>query len=75
MAKEFKLPDLGEGVESGEVARVLVSEGDQIEAEQTILELETDKALVEVPAPAPGKILSVQVEDGDTVPVGAVLIT
>ena len=75
MAKEFKLPDLGEGVESGEVARVLVSEGDQIEAEQTILELETDKALVEVPSPAAAKVVSVQVKDGDTVPVGAVLIT
>lgn len=75
MAKEFKLPDLGEGVESGEVARVLVSEGDQIEAEQTILELETDKALVEVPSPEAGKVVSVQVKDGDTVPVGAVLIT
>jgi pyruvate dehydrogenase E2 component (dihydrolipoamide acetyltransferase) len=75
VAKEFKLPDLGEGVESGEVARVLVSEGDQIEAEQTILELETDKALVEVPSPEAGKVVSVQVKDGDTVPVGAVLIT
>jgi pyruvate dehydrogenase E2 component (dihydrolipoamide acetyltransferase) len=75
VVKEFKLPDLGEGVESGEVARVLVSEGDQIEAEQTILELETDKALVEVPSPAAGKVIAVQVKDGDTVPVGALLIT
>ncbi len=75
VAKEFKLPDLGEGVESGEVTRVLVSQGDRIEADQTILELETDKALVEVPAPASGKIVSVDVKEGDTVPVGAVLIT
>ena len=45
MAKEFKLPDLGEGIESGNVARVLVSEGDLVQADQTLLELETDKAV------------------------------
>ena len=74
MAKAFKLPDLGEGIESGDVARVLVSEGDQISVDQPILELETDKALIEVPSSLAGKIVSINVKEGDSVPVGAVLI-
>ncbi len=74
MAKEFKLPDLGEGIESGDVARVLVSEGDQIHVDQPVLELETDKALIEVPSSFAGKIVSINVKEGDSVPVGTVLI-
>ncbi len=75
MAKEFKLPDLGEGIEAGDVVRVLVSEGDQIEVDQGILELETDKALVEVPSPFAGTVVSLNVKEGDRVPAGTVLIT
>lgn len=75
MASEFKLPDLGEGVEAGDVVRVLVSVGDLIEVDQAVLELETDKALVEVPSPFAGKVISVNVKEGDKVPVGAVLMT
>ena len=75
MASEYKLPDLGEGIESGDVARVLVSEGDVIGAEQIVLELETDKALIEVPSPFAGKVVSVNVKEGDRVPVGGLLIT
>jgi len=75
VASEFKLPDLGEGVEAGDVVRVLVSEGDLIEADQAVLELETDKALIEVPCPFAGTVASVDVKEGDKVPVGAVLIT
>ena len=75
MAKAFKLPDLGEGIESGDVARVLVSEGDQVQVDQTLIELETDKALIEVPSPFSGKVLSVNVKQGDTVAVGALLVT
>jgi len=75
VAKEFKLPDLGEGIESGNVARVLVSEGDLVQADQTLLELETDKALIEVPSPRAGKVISIKVKQGDKVPVGTLLVT
>lgn len=75
MATEFKLPDLGEGVEAGDVVSLLVSEGDTIEKEQGVLELETDKALIEVPSDVAGKVTKIHVSAGDRVPVGEVLIT
>ena len=75
MATEFKLPDLGEGVEAGDVVSVLVSEGDQIEVDQGIVELETDKALIEVPSSLAGTVTKVHVGPGDHVPVGEVLVT
>ena len=75
MATEFKLPDLGEGVEAGDVVSVLVAEGDQIEKEQGVVELETDKALIEVPSSVAGKVSKIHVSAGDKVPVGGVLIT
>lgn len=75
MATEITLPDLGENIESGTVVNVLVSEGDQIEAEQSIVEIETDKAVVEVPSTASGKVVSVNVSAGDEVKVGSALIT
>jgi len=75
VATEFKLPDLGEGVEEGEVARLLVSVGDRIEKEHPVLELETDKALVEVPSTVAGTVASIAVKEGDRVLSGSVLIT
>ncbi len=75
MATEFKLPDLGEGVEAGDVVTVLVSEGDTIEQEQGVVELETDKALIEVPSGIAGTITKIHVSAGDRIPVGATLIT
>jgi len=75
VATEFKLPDLGEGVEAGDVVSLLVSEGDTIEKEQGVLELETDKALIEVPSDVAGKVTKIHVSAGDRVPVGEVLIT
>ncbi|MGA1196810.1 MAG: biotin/lipoyl-containing protein, partial [Candidatus Latescibacterota bacterium] len=75
MATEFKLPDLGEGVEAGDVVSVLVSEGDTVEKEQGVVELETDKALIEVPCEISGTITKIHVSAGDRVPVGATLIT
>jgi len=72
---EFKLPELGEGVEKGTVIKVLVSVGDTIAAEQSVLEVEIDKATVELPSPYAGKVLSLAVGEGDEVPVGALVMT
>ncbi|MFP4345866.1 MAG: dihydrolipoamide acetyltransferase family protein [Anaerolineales bacterium] len=75
MAKEFKLPDLGEGIHEGEVLDVKVSKGDQVEEDQTILEVETDKAAVEIPSPYSDIVTDIRVEPGDVVHVGDVLMT
>jgi pyruvate dehydrogenase E2 component (dihydrolipoamide acetyltransferase) len=75
MAREFKLPDLGEGVHEGEIIDVLVAEGDQVEEDQPILEVETDKAAVEIPSPYEGTVTRIHVNAGDLVRVGDVLIT
>ena len=74
MAYEFKLPDLGEGLIEGEVARWLVSEGDTIAEDEPLVEIQTDKATVEIPSPAAGTILRILVVEGQVAPVGAVLV-
>lgn len=75
MPVDFKLPNLGEGVESGEVLSILVKEGDTIVKDQNVVELETDKATVEVPCPHAGTIAKIHVKEGDTVPIGGVLLS
>ena len=75
MPFDFKLPDLGEGITEGEIRKWLVKEGDSIEEHQTVLEIETDKAVVEVPSPKKGKILKMNKEEGDIAKVGEVLMT
>ena len=75
MATEFKLPDLGEGVEAGDVVGVLVAEGDTVEIDQGVVELETDKALVEVPSSVAGTVTKIHISAGDRVPVGSLLIS
>jgi len=75
MPIEIKLPELGDGIDSGDVLEVLVREGDMIAKEQGLVELETDKATVEVPSSQAGKVVKVHVERGETVKVGAVLVT
>ena len=75
MATEFKLPDLGEGVEAGDVVGVLVAEGDTVELDQGVVELETDKALVEVPSSVAGTVTKIHISAGDRVPVGSLLIS
>ena len=72
---EFNLPELGEDIESGTVVKVLVAVGDQVEVEQPLVEVEIDKATVELPAPKSGKIESLNVSAGDTVVVGALVLT
>jgi pyruvate dehydrogenase E2 component (dihydrolipoamide acetyltransferase) len=74
MATEFKLPDLGENIASGDVVSVHVSEGDVVKPGQAILEVETDKAVIEVPCPPGGRIAKVLVKKGETVKVGQALV-
>ena len=74
MARPFKLPDLGEGIHEAEIQEVLVSVGDEVEEDQDILVVETDKAAVEVPSPYAGTVREVRVEPGDLVSVGDVLL-
>jgi len=70
MALEFKLPQLAEGIDSADVAELHVQAGDTIEADQIVMELETDKAVMELPCPHAGKITKLLVKKGDTVKVG-----
>lgn len=71
----FNLPDLGEGLEDAEIARWLVAVGDDVELNQTLVEADTAKALVEIPSPVSGKIAKLHASEGDTVEVGSPLIT
>ncbi|MGM0591769.1 MAG: 2-oxo acid dehydrogenase subunit E2 [Halobacteriota archaeon] len=73
--KEFKLPDVGEGVAEGELVSWLVEPGDPVSEDQPVAEVETDKALVEVPSPYDGTVDDLLVEEGEVVPVGTVIIT
>jgi pyruvate dehydrogenase E2 component (dihydrolipoamide acetyltransferase) len=72
---EFKIPELGENVASGDVARVLVNVGDTIARDQPVVELETDKATIEVPSSVAGVVKEIKVKRGDKVKVGAVVLT
>ncbi|SFL38031.1 pyruvate dehydrogenase E2 component (dihydrolipoamide acetyltransferase) [Halogranum rubrum] len=74
-SKDFKLPDVGEGVAEGELVSWLVGPGDTVEEDQPVAEVETDKALVEVPSPYNGTVKELHVEEGTMVPVGDVIIT
>jgi len=74
VAYEFKLPDLGEGLTEGEIARWLVSVGDEITEDQPLVEIQTDKTTVEIPSPAAGEVAQILVEEGAVVPVGTVLV-
>ncbi len=75
MAQEFKLPDLGEGIESGDVVQVLVKEGDVIQPQQAVMEIETDKAVLEVPCPIGGKVTKVHIQQGQKAKVGSTILT
>jgi pyruvate dehydrogenase E2 component (dihydrolipoamide acetyltransferase) len=75
MTVEFRLPDVGEGVAEGELVQWLVEPGDRVSEDQPVAEVETDKAVVEVPAPLNGTVGELRAEPGDVVPVGDVLLT
>lgn len=74
MPLEFKLPELGENVKQGTVAKILQPTGASVRAGQPLLEMETDKAVVEIPAPSDGVIVEWRVKEGQTVKVGATLL-
>ena len=74
MSYEFKLPDLGEGLTEGEVARWLVTEGQEIAEDDPLVEIATDKTTVEIPSPAGGMVSKILVGEGEVVPVGTVLV-
>ncbi|MDX6438869.1 MAG: hypothetical protein QOF45_1452 [Gaiellaceae bacterium] len=74
MAYEFKLPDLGEGLTEGEVARWLVTEGQELAEDDPLVEIATDKTTVEIPSPAAGTVTRILVAEGEVVPVGTVLV-
>jgi len=74
MVFEFKFPDVGEGVTEGVLLKLLVKQGDTVKADQPLAEIETDKAVVEVPSPKAGVILSFPWKAGDTIKVGQVIV-
>ena len=74
MASAFRLPDLGEGLTEGEVARWLVSEGQEIREDDPLVEIQTDKATVDIPSPFEGTVLRILVAEGEVVPVGTELV-
>ncbi len=75
MNVDFLLPELGENVTSGDVVNVLVHEGDAIVGNQGVIEIETEKAVVEVPCPHPGKVAKIHVTKGQTIKVGQPVLT
>lgn len=74
MIFEFKFPDVGEGITEGVLVKWLVNEGDEVATDAPIAEVETDKAVVELPSPRGGKILSLKVKAGDQITVGQVIV-
>ena len=74
MAFDFILPDLGEGIAEAEIRKWLVKQGDLVKEHQSVVEVETDKAVVEVPSPKGGTVLRISREEGETVKVGEVLL-
>src|SRR2546427_903591 len=75
MPRPFVVPDLGEGLTEAEIVKVLVQEGDRVQEDAPLLEVETDKATVEIPSPVTGRVAKIHVQPGQTVKVGAVLVT
>src|SRR5512136_3118791 len=74
MAFEFKLPDLGEGLTEGEIVKWLVKVGDSVEEGQSFVQVETDKAVIDIPSPRKGVVLKLGAAEGETVQVGRVII-
>ena len=71
---DFKFPDVGEGITEGEIVKWRVKVGDTVKEDQVLVEVETDKAVVEIPSPTSGKIVKLFFKDGDTIKVGQVIV-
>ena len=74
MPYEFKFPDVGEGIQEGEIVKWLVKKGDKVKEDQVLGQIETDKAVVDMPSPKSGTILQINFKEGETVKVGQVLL-
>jgi pyruvate dehydrogenase E2 component (dihydrolipoamide acetyltransferase) len=74
MIEEIKLPEISEGIDTADVTKVLVNVGDSVEVEQPLIELETEKAVFELPSTAAGEVRKILVKEGDTVKVGQTLV-
>src|SRR5512140_1516550 len=72
---EFKLPELGENIEQGDLVRLMIAKGATVSAGQSVMELETDKAVVEVPSSVSGTVQDIRVKEGDKIKVGQVIFT
>src|SRR5437660_9935066 len=72
---EFKLPELGENIEQGDLVRLMVTPGATVSTGQAVMELETDKAVVEVPSSVSGTVQEIRVKEGDKIKVGQVIFT
>ncbi|MCD5322521.1 MULTISPECIES: dihydrolipoamide acetyltransferase family protein [Pontibacillus] len=75
MAYEFKLPDIGEGIHEGEIAKWFVKKGDEVKEDDVLCEVQNDKAVVEIPSPVDGTVTDVHVDEGEVTTVGTVIIT
>ncbi|MGP4062187.1 dihydrolipoamide acetyltransferase family protein [Halobacillus sp. H74] len=75
MAFEFKLPDIGEGIHEGEIAKWFVKPGDEIKEDDVLCEVQNDKAVVEIPSQVDGTVKEIHVDEGETTTVGTVIIT
>lgn len=74
MKKEIKIPDIAENVETGVIAGILVSEGDKVSEDQSVVEIETDKATTDIPSPYAGTVAEIKVSEGDEVKVNQVIM-
>ena len=75
MAMNFKFPDVGEGIHEGKMVKWLVKEGDEVKEDAVLCEVETDKAVVEIPSPRKGFLLKLYFKEGDVIKVGQTLVT
>src|SRR3989338_1300304 len=75
MTFEFRFPDVGEGIAEGEIVSWKVKEGERVKQDQVLCEVETDKAVVELPSPQAGTVLKIHHREGDTIRVGEVFVT
>ena len=73
MAYELKLPDIGEGIQEGEIVTLYVKQGDAVKEDDVFAEVQTDKAVVEIPCPVTGTVAEVRVKEGEVINVGSVM--